>query len=210
MATLALNRSSEDAILKFTNVHKQLKHPFVVYCDFESSLKKNTEVNLEEFKTGIVVDDDGDDEPKKKKWEKGKTKIAYQTHEAASFGYKIVSINPAYHHDIEIFSGENAAEHFLDSLQREAKLIYDKYITKPKKMKELTEAEQIEFDEATTCHICKKEFKNDENDEDKDYKKCKDHCHILGNFRGAAHNSCNLNYRISPKSWKLPCFFHNL
>ena len=40
----------EDAILKFTNVHKQLKHPFVVYCDFESTLKKNTKDNLYEFK----------------------------------------------------------------------------------------------------------------------------------------------------------------
>ena len=30
----------EDALLRFTNVHKQLKAPFVVYCDFESILKK--------------------------------------------------------------------------------------------------------------------------------------------------------------------------
>ena len=30
----------EDEILKFTNVHKQLKSPFVAYCDFESILKK--------------------------------------------------------------------------------------------------------------------------------------------------------------------------
>ena len=28
-----------------------------------------------------------------------------------------------------IFSGENAAEHFLDSLQRDVKLIYDNYIS---------------------------------------------------------------------------------
>ena len=38
----------------------------------------------------------------------------------------------------------------------------------------------------------------------------RDHCHITGVFRGAAHQSCNLNYRIIPKRWKLPIFFHNL
>ena len=36
----------------------------------------------------------------------------------------------------------------------------------------------------------------------------RDHCHILGHFQGAAHNTCNLKYSI--KNWKLPIFFHNL
>ena len=31
-----------------------------------------------------------------------------------------------------------------------------------------------------------------------------------GNYRGAAHNHCNLQYRINPKSWKIPVLFHNL
>ena len=38
----------------------------------------------------------------------------------------------------------------------------------------------------------------------------RDHCHILGHFRGAAHNQCNLNYHINPNSWKLSVLFHNL
>ena len=33
---------------------------------------------------------------------------------------------------------------------------------------------------------------------------------ILGNFKGPAHNNCNLQYVIKVKSWKLPVFFHNL
>ena len=36
-----------------------------------------------------------------------------------------------------------------------------------------------------------------------------DHDHITGKFRGAAHNSCNLNYRIVPDIIEIPCFFHN-
>ena len=37
--------------------------------------------------------------------------------------------------------------------------------------------------------------------------KVRDHCHVTGKFRGAAHNKCNLKLRI-PK--KLPIIFHNL
>ena len=35
-------------------------------------------------------------------------------------------------------------------------------------------------------------------------------CHITGIYRGDTHNACNLNYRITPKSWKLPVVIHNL
>ena len=37
--------------------------------------------------------------------------------------------------------------------------------------------------------------------------KVKDHCHVTGKFRGAAHNKCNLKLRI-PR--ELPIIFHNL
>ena len=40
-----------------------------------------------------------------------------------------------------------------------------------------------------------------------DVTKVRDHCHVTGKFRGAAHNKCNLKLRI-PK--KLPIIFHNL
>ena len=35
----------------------------------------------------------------------------------------------------------------------------------------------------------------------------RDHCHVTGKFRGAAHNKCNTNLRL-PR--KLPFIFHNL
>ena len=38
----------------------------------------------------------------------------------------------------------------------------------------------------------------------------RDHSHITGSYRGAAHSVCNLNYRLNPKSWKLPVVIHNL
>ena len=38
----------------------------------------------------------------------------------------------------------------------------------------------------------------------------RDHCHVLGDFRGAAHQDCNLQYNIKKSTWKLPVLFHNL
>ena len=38
----------------------------------------------------------------------------------------------------------------------------------------------------------------------------RDHCHITGQYRGSAHQNCNLKLRISPKEFKIPVIFHNL
>ena len=66
-----------------------------------------------------------------------------------------------------------------------------------KKMILLTIKEQIHYNEQEICYICKKEFnKNDE----------KNHSHYTGKYRGAAHNICNLRYKI-PK--EIPIVFHN-
>lgn len=35
----------------------------------------------------------------------------------------------------------------------------------------------------------------------------RDHCHITGSFRGAAHNACNLNLRLASH---IPVVIHNL
>ena len=35
----------------------------------------------------------------------------------------------------------------------------------------------------------------------------RDHCHITGKYRGAAHWSCNVNLKLSEK---IPVIFHNL
>ena len=38
----------------------------------------------------------------------------------------------------------------------------------------------------------------------------RDHCHIIGKYRGSAHQECNLKLRVNPEEVKIPVIFHNL
>ena len=40
--------------------------------------------------------------------------------------------------------------------------------------------------------------------------KVRDHCHLTGKFRGAAHQTCNLQYRINAQTIRVPVIIHNL
>ena len=57
----------------------------------------------------------------------------------------------------------------------------------------------------TNCYLCQKPLLQ------KYYRDAvKDHCHLTGKYRGAAHNNCNLKLRINPKTDQIPVVFHNL
>ena len=64
----------------------------------------------------------------------------------------------------------------------------------------MTEEEEDLFQKSNNCWICKKIIDNDED-------KVRDHCHVTGKFRGAAHKSCNLNFKLTKN---VPVIFHNL
>ena len=88
----------------------------------------------------------------------------------------------------------------LDLREHTTKIInYEK-----KNMIPLTKKEEKNHNKQKVCYICKKGFNTD--DSDKKHHKVKDHCHYTGEYRGAAHNICNLRYRI-PK--EIPIVFYN-
>ena len=57
-----------------------------------------------------------------------------------------------------------------------------------------------QFRNATHCYLCNKSF-------DTTDKKVRDHCHLTGNYRGAAHSKCNLKCRNDRVN--IDFFFHN-
>ena len=76
-----------------------------------------------------------------------------------------------------------------------------------KEMMPLTHEENKYYKEQETCHICKKKFCIDKDDENyKSKRKVKNHYHYTGKSRGAAHSKCNLNYKVLKD---IPIIIHN-
>ena len=60
--------------------------------------------------------------------------------------------------------------------------------------------EEHVFQQSNRCHIREQLINNED-------EKVRDHCHVTGKFRGAAHHSCNVNCQSTKK---IPVTFHNL
>ena len=95
---------------------------------------------------------------------------------------------------LSYYRGEDCMKRFCKDLKDHATKIID---FKKKTMIPLTNGEEDNHNKENTCYICKNDFNND---------KVKDHCHFTGKYREAAHNLCNLRYKV-PKN--IPVIFHN-
>ncbi|MES9885136.1 MAG: C2H2-type zinc finger protein [Sedimenticola sp.] len=163
--------------LKFKEYWKQLRIGFVIYADFETYCQP---VDT------CVPDSD----------QSSTTKITNL--EPNSFGYKVVCANEEFSRPTVIFRGENASEKFIECMLVEEERIKNIY-KNPKPLNMSNEDERL-FNASRKCHVCQKYFK-------KAHIKVRDHCHLTGRFRGAAHADCNLKYK-QPKF--LPILLHNL
>ena len=101
--------------------------------------------------------------------------------------------------ELNYYRGKDFMKKFCKDLKEHTTRIinYEK-----KKIILLAKEEKINYNDQQIYYICKKEFSND----DKKNYKVRDHCHYTGKYRGAAHNICNLRYKV-PK--KIPVVFHN-
>ena len=119
----------------------------------------------------------------------------YQKHEPISYSYYIKCFNDnVFNREPRTYTGLDAMQKFVESLEKDVKEIAN--IPKADMIFGKEEAER--FNKETKCWICGEDLKDD---------KVRDHCHFTGRYRGAAHNSCNLNYK-KPKF--IPVVFHNL
>ncbi|GBN71052.1 hypothetical protein AVEN_232186-1, partial [Araneus ventricosus] len=94
------------------------------------------------------------------------------------------------------YRGEDAVIQFLKLLIEEEDWILPK-IREVKPMV-FTPADYQKFETAINCSICEQPLRGD---------KVRDHDHLTGVYRGAARNSCNLNFQISTH---IPIIMHNL
>ena len=167
-------------MLSFKNHCKKMRVPFIVYADFEA------------FTVPISTCSSSNDKSYTKQ---------YQVHKPCGFSYYIKCFDdklfpPVLKHYTIERQDDNVGEIFVKSLEEDIVDIYNEF--KFKKNMKITKKELNDFQKATVCHICENALNND---------KVRDHCHLTGKYRGAAHSQCNLDY-------KLPSFysviFHNL
>ena len=233
--------------MTFTNRHKQMKAPYVVYADFECVVRKMPTC-----------------EPDNKKSFTMKT----EKHEPCGFSYLVVR-SDGQTFGPYTYRGEDAVFVFLRWLQNhEIEMRKDMENKRPLVM---TNQDWQKYKRAGECHICNKSLHKDlyldsmavyDPDSEKysgqSHRRCyhqavnnryvpherrqqkdaidqwiantqetclfcadpllvpnfkdsvRDHDHMTGKYRGAAHNECNFKLKLKPKTMPIPVIFHNL
>ena len=166
---------SKDPI-KFKNYQKQIRHPFVIYADFESILKKlhTTQPDPNESYTMDI-----------------------NKHVPSSFCVYTKCEVDKYSR-LKTYIGPETPNKFVEYIVEEVQRIYD--LMKKNIPMNLSPQQKRHYYDATECYVCNEPFTKENN-------KVRDHNHLTGEFRGAAHWKCNLKIR-NPSF--VPVFIHNL
>ena len=178
---IRIEMPEKGSFISFIHHNRSIKVPFVVYADFEA------------FTEEI---------PTCEQNEKFSFTQKYQKHKPSGFCFKIVCFDERFKSKLVVYrakdDNEDVSQKFVEMLEEEIKRIQKEFDFSAK-MIPLTKEEQYEFENASVCWICQKEFGSE--------KKVRDHCHFTGKYRGAAHNQCNLQFK---KTKFTPVIFHNL
>lgn len=169
--------TEDNKYISFTNYNHKERVPFIIYADLECTLKPYDTCTPN-------------------------TEMSYSTpvnkHEVHSIAYYLKCSFSEEHNKFQLYRGINCCQWFVEQLSEIVTFVNALY-ARMIPMQELSTEELEIYNSSTTCHICERELNADD--------KRKDHCHMTGRYRGAAHNSCNLNYQVPNY---IPVVFHNL
>jgi hypothetical protein len=169
-------------IMSFKNYSNQMELPFVIVADIESILMPEQNCSPDPTKSYTLVT---------------------EHHKAMSVGCKIITNVPSefcagIQTNVQIFEGDNCVKDFVRYASDVSRTVAGIY-KRVRDMNPMTSEEIRVHETAEVCSICDIKFKKSD-------VRCRDHCHISGKYRGAAHSKCNLNYKL-PNF--LPIYFHN-
>ena len=164
----------ESEAIKFTNYEKQVPIPFKIYADTEFFLNRTNSYTGEH-----------------KNIKNNKILRTFSN----SIGAKLVCIDDRFTLPVITFKGKNCINKFIWWIINQNKQIKE-IITNHFNSELIMTAQHEEiYNNSPICWICNEELNAD---------KVRDHCHVTGKFRGAAHNQCNLKLRI-PKKFPIIC-----
>ena len=157
--------------ISFKNYFKQIPVPFKRYADFECLLNR---IKSSDKNNGSYTE-------------------KYQYHIPCSFAYKVVSVDNKFSKNVVPYRGRNVVYRLIKGILEEydyCKKIIKKHFKKHSSSAEEEEEERFQLNNSSW--ICDKSF--DVGDD-----KVRNHCHIKGKYRGAAHWSFNINLNLSKR-----------
>ena len=171
--------------IEFKNIQNMMKAPYVIYADTESIIKPTDN-------PGPNTDTNT---------------VQTSEHVPCSFAYTVVRSDGKVVSE-QLYRGEDCMDVFFEQLEGELDEIREdlKHI-RPMNM---TQDDREAHDAADKCWLCGGVFKEYEQGDTEGLWKVRDHDHLTGKYRGAAHSKCNLTLRIDPYHTPIPIFFHNL
>ena len=179
--------TKDNNIIKYNHGEKSMKVPSIIYADLECLLEKMST---------CINNPNGSSTTKINKH----TPSGYSIFTSCSFDESKNKLN--------YYRGKDCMKKFCKDLKEHDTRIINH---EKKKIIPLTKEEKINYNDQKVCYICKKEFDTIDTTKSsslelKKHYKVRDHCRYTGKYRGAAHNICNLRYKV-PK--EIPVVFHN-
>jgi len=167
--------NEENKYMKYKEISKELKVPFVVYADFEC----------------ILEDIDCCQNNSNKSFTDKKS-----LHVPCGFAYKVVAYDDNLSEEVVTYRGVDSAKVFIKHMLNLNERLGEILMTP--KIIIISDLEEQNFKDAKLCHICEQDLLDD---------RVRDHCHLTGSYRGAAHNQCNILFRVAKF---IPVIMHNL
>jgi hypothetical protein len=111
--------------------------------------------------------------------------------------FRVCRTAPEFNGELNMYIGPDADQRFVSSLLAEIAEI--DAMLKQKRPLKMLPTDQAAFDSAKDCFLCSEPLNGD---------KVRDHDHLSGKYRGAAHSKCNMLY--TKHACVVPVVFHNL
>ena len=168
---------------KFGHFKNMIKAPYIVYADTESIIRPTTTPTTNSNTTQT------------------------SEHVPCSYFYIVVRSDGEVT-NMSTYCGEDCMDEFFSNLECEIEKIRNDL--KNIRPLEMTKEDRDRHNTTDNCWVCDGPFKDYQPGDTHGLWKVKDHDHITGEYRGAAHSKCNLLLRIDAYHTPIPVFFHNL
>ena len=174
--------------------------PIRVYAEFEcinhavsqpTELHTNTEGALHHHEAAVAI------APTDKS--KGDPKVIFKQI-AIAVGFYLIS---PFGNEYCSYFGINCVEWFVNKMLTLENIASNYFETNLEL--EITPQEEESFQQSTICWLCEQALRENPFGDDK----VRDHDHLTGKYRGAAHNKCNLTNFKQKSSSFVPIFLHN-